>query len=113
MNVAPNMKKQIAPAIRPERMFLRASFLSMWGRILQLHVRDHRTEQQREVQEREQVQLQRRRTVGSPVEAHGEGDERDPEHDRGDEVDAAERADAERQLGDRVKKQAVEQDLAS
>jgi hypothetical protein len=28
-NEIPNMNRQTAPAIRPERMFLRASFLSM------------------------------------------------------------------------------------
>ena len=30
-NVSPNMTTQTAPAIRPERMFLRASFRSMIG----------------------------------------------------------------------------------
>jgi hypothetical protein len=29
MNEAPNMKAQMAPAMSPARMFLRASFLSM------------------------------------------------------------------------------------
>src|SRR2546423_903187 len=62
----PNMKKQTAVTTSPVRTFLRARWRSMscLG-ILEVHVGDHRAEQQREVREREQVQAQRRAAVGA------------------------------------------------
>jgi hypothetical protein len=50
--VIPNMITAAAPAMSPERMFLRASRLSITGN-LQLDVDYHRGEQQREVGQRE------------------------------------------------------------
>src|ERR1700712_3776070 len=107
----PNMKKQMMPATRPARRFLRASFLSMWSQILtkelgatgsDLDGEDHRREQQREVQHREQVEAQRTRAIGAAVENVRTGEERQSEHHRADQIDHAEAAGAERQLGDSV-----------
>src|SRR5450755_4983306 len=110
----PKMNKQTAPAIRPERMFLRASFLSMWKSYwLELHVRHHHPEQQRQVEQREQVEPQRAAAVGAPVEQHRPADERAPERDRADQIEAAECACAERELRDRIQQQRVEQDLTA
>ena len=99
----PNMNMQIAHTIRPVRMFLlgEASGHHREERYLlrsaapcrlrlEVDIGDHRAEQQREVGEREQVQLQRRAAVGAAVQAHGAGDEAEPEQQRGDEVDRAE-----------------------
>ena len=81
--------------------------------ILQVPVGDHRTEEQREVGERVQVQAQRRAPVGTPVQPHRAGDEADPQHERGDEVDDAEASRAEGQLRDGVQEHRVQQDLSA
>src|SRR5437763_255987 len=96
----PNMNRTAIPAIRPERMFLRASLRSMrvdpsslrgwrWRgvgggqldlrrrrpRTLELDVSHHGAEQQRQVGHREQVQAQGGATVGAPEEKDRTGDE--------------------------------------
>ena len=64
----------------------------------QVGVRDHRAEQQREVGQREQIQLQGAAPIGPAVQAHGARDEGEAQRERGREVDASEAPGAERQL---------------
>src|SRR3954463_12546132 len=96
--VRPNMTKQTAPAMRPVRTFLRARLrsirlgFSQTG--LQLDVRHHRREQQREVEEREQVEAQCGLARRLAVEAEGERDDPDAEQGGGADVERAEAAAA-------------------
>ena len=76
-------------------------------------VGDHRAEQQRQVCQGVEVEAQRRAAVGSPEEAHGAGDEADTQGQGGHQVDVAEAAGAEGQLGDRVEQDRIQQDLPS
>src|SRR6266581_3253844 len=98
--VMPNMKKHTAATMRPERTFLRARLRSM--SFLELDVGDHRAEEQGQVGEREQVQAQRGTPVCAAREQPRAADEQGAEDERGDEVDRAQAAGAERQLGDGV-----------
>src|SRR3954452_18546871 len=109
-NVIPNMKKHTAVTMRPERTFLlaRLRYMVCLGGILELEVGDHRAEEQGQVDEREQVQAQRRAPVGAAAEQPRAADEQDAEDERGDQVDRAQPPGAEGQLRHRVEQDAVE-----
>src|SRR5438045_3788944 len=99
MNVMPNMITITAPAISPERMFLRARRRST-GSNLQLRVQDHGCEQQRQVGQRVEVQTQRGAALRPPVEPDRAGHENQSQRYRGGQVDQTEATGAERQLRD-------------
>src|SRR5579862_9792068 len=97
-NVSPNMIRTIAPAMSPERMFLRARRRSMGARRLQLHVGNHGAEEKRQVGQREQVELESGATIRPSVEPPRPAEEGEPEDHRADQVGPAEGAGAEREL---------------
>src|SRR3954453_6384706 len=110
------MNTQTAVAISAERMFLRARRRSMVSGSYfvgsELDVSHHRGEQQREVEQRVQVEPQRGATVRIALQARSEPQEDPTEQAGGGCVEPVEQATSERQKRDRHEQDAVERDLA-
>src|SRR5580700_7496663 len=100
------MKMQTAPAISPERMFLRASLRS----IDYLRGAYNLTSATMAPNSRARYSSENRYRRSA---VRRSADERASQHDRTHQVDAAERARTERELRDRVQQQRVQQDLAA
>src|SRR6478735_1158681 len=100
----------IAAASSPALRLRFAVSRSTAGFLLEQPVEGHGEEEQRQVGEREEVGAQRPTAVGAANQPHGAVDEAGAERHRGEQVLDAEAACAERELGDRVEEDGVEED---
>src|SRR3954466_1585537 len=108
--VRPKMSSMIVEAIRPVRMLRRASLRSMTSASLQPGVGHHRAEQEREVEEGEQVGLERRAAVRRPLEPYRVEHEDAAQHDRHGGIERAEEAEHDRQQREHDEQAGVEDD---